>query len=102
MMISTWRRATSQSGSKAQGVTFPSYRLRDVQTSVGGGFPGYKIRLRRRNHCGRQRSAHYSLGISGFTNCMALSLKTIRKISSTPFDKNRDGFVMAKRRRIDT
>lgn len=36
------------------------------------------------------------IAVAGFTNCMALSTKNIPDKSSTPFDLNRDGFVMGE------
>ena len=36
------------------------------------------------------------LAVAGFTNCMALSTKNDPKRCSTPFDKERDGFVMGE------
>jgi 3-oxoacyl-[acyl-carrier-protein] synthase II len=45
---------------------------------------------------GGAEAAIVPVAIAGFTNCMALSLKNDPLRSSTPFDKERDGFVMAE------
>lgn len=45
---------------------------------------------------GGAEAALNTLGIAGFTNCMALSTRNDPLDSSIPFDKRRDGFVMGE------
>ncbi len=45
---------------------------------------------------GGTEAAIVPVAVAGFTNCMALSLKNDPLNSSTPFDKDRDGFVMSE------
>ncbi len=46
--------------------------------------------------CGGSEAAINPLTIAGFGNCQALSAESDKEIACRPFDKNRNGFIMAE------
>lgn len=64
--------------------------------SVGEAFRAIAVGAADAILCGGTEASVTPLGIAGFTACQALSLRNDPKNSSTPFDANRDGFVMGE------
>jgi 3-oxoacyl-[acyl-carrier-protein] synthase II len=97
MMISNIASGNVAIRFKAQGVNLPVVTACATSTtSIGEAFRAIKFGYADAIIAGGSEASIIPLGISGFTNCMALSLKNDPKNSSTPFDKNRDGFVMGE------
>lgn len=81
----------------AQGPNLPTVTACATSTSaLGEAFRAIKYGHADAIISGGCEASIIPIAIAGFTNCMALSLKNQPKSSSTPFDLNRDGFVMGE------
>jgi 3-oxoacyl-[acyl-carrier-protein] synthase II len=97
MMISNIASGNVAIRFNAQGPNLPTVTACATSTSaLGEAFRAIKYGHADAIISGGCEASIIPIAIAGFTNCMALSLKNQPKSSSTPFDLNRDGFVMGE------
>ncbi|MDD4003178.1 MAG: beta-ketoacyl-ACP synthase II [Clostridia bacterium] len=97
MMISNIASGNVAIRFNAQGVNLPTVTACATSTSaLGEAFRAIKYGHADAIISGGCEASIIPIAVAGFTNCMALSLKNQPKSSSTPFDLNRDGFVMGE------
>lgn len=97
MMIANIASANVAIRFNAKGINLPVVTACATSTTaIGEAFRAIKHGYADAIIAGGCEAAIIPIAVAGFTNCMALSLKNDPNSSSTPFDLNRDGFVMAE------
>ena len=97
MMIANMAAALVAIKNQAKGPTLPVVTACATGThSIGEAFRAVKYGYADAIITGGTEAAITPLAIGGFTNCMALSTTNDPDVSSIPFDKRRNGFVMGE------
>jgi 3-oxoacyl-[acyl-carrier-protein] synthase II len=97
LMISNMASANVAIRFNAQGPNLPANTACATSTTtVGEAYRAIKYGHADAIICGGCEASIIPIALAGFTNCMALSTKNIPDKASTPFDLNRDGFVMGE------
>ena len=97
MMISNIAAGNVAIRYNAQGVCLPAVTACATSTSsIGEAFRSIKFGFADAIIAGGCEAPILPIAVSGFTNCMALSTKNDPLKACTPFDLNRDGFVMGE------
>lgn len=82
---------------KAQGVNLPAMTACATSANtIGEAFRAIKYGYADAVIAGGSEAPLLPVAVAGFTNCMALSTKNDPLSASTPFDRDRDGFVMGE------
>lgn len=97
MMISNMATGNVAIRFKAQGVTLPVMTACATSANaVGEAFRAIKHGYADAIIAGGSEAPLLPVAVAGFTNCMALSTRNDPLSACTPFDKERDGFVMGE------